>query len=264
MAGSIAHGSARENHASTEWAVRVQLAACYRLLAHFRMTDHIYTHVSAAVPGPDRHFLINPFGLRFEEITASSLVKIDLEGKPMAPMPSDVNPAGFTIHSAVHAARPDVHCVVHTHTRAGMAIAALREGLLPISQIALQFYDRLAYHDYEGIALDLDERERLTRDLGEKPAMILRNHGLLTAGRSVPHAFSMMYYLDKACEIQLAALATGREPIVPAPETCEYTARQFETERGTPRDSITESPGMEREWQAFLRLLEREQPDYRH
>ncbi|HVG81732.1 MAG TPA: class II aldolase/adducin family protein [Methylomirabilota bacterium] len=236
-----------------ERAARVELAACYRLIAHFRMTDLVYTHISARVPGTE-HFLLNPYGLLFEEVTASNLVRIDIEGQIVEDTPYEVNPAGFTIHSAIHRARPDVNCVLHTHTRAGMAVSCMREGLLPLSQIALQFYGRLAYHDYEGIALDLDERERLERDLGQRKAMILRNHGLLTVGESVPEAFSLMFYLERACEIQIAALSTGRELIQPSPEVCEKTAQQHEG---------GEEPAGVREWRALVRQLDKADPSYR-
>jgi ribulose-5-phosphate 4-epimerase/fuculose-1-phosphate aldolase len=237
-----------------ERAARIELAACYRLIAHFRMTDLVYTHISARIPGTE-HFLLNPYGFLFEEVSASNLVRIDVDGRIVEDTPHQVNPAGFTIHSAIHRARPDVQCVLHTHTRAGIAVSAMREGLLPLSQIALQFYgERLAYHDYEGIALELDERERLARDLGRRKAMILRNHGLLTAGESVPEAFSLMFYLERACEIQVAALSTGRELTHPPHEVCEKTARQYETD---------DEPAGLREWRALLRQLDRTDPSYR-
>ena len=172
----------RLEQASAEWEQRVELAACYRLLAHYKMTDLIYTHSTVRVPGEPGHFLINPYGHRWEEITASSLVKIDVDGNKIGDSPYRVNPAGFTIHSAVHMARHDAACVIHTHTRAGMAVSAMEGGLLPISQIALQFYGRLGIHEYEGIALDLDERQRIIEDLGGYCGVILRNHGLLTVG----------------------------------------------------------------------------------
>ncbi|HET8726875.1 MAG TPA: class II aldolase/adducin family protein [Alphaproteobacteria bacterium] len=248
--------SVRDRVSPEEWRVRVDLAACYRLLARFGMTDLIYTHVSAAVPGPEEHFLLNPYGMLFDEVTASALVKVDLDGRIVMDTPFDVNPAGFTIHSAVHGARRDVGCVVHTHTKAGMAVASVRSGLLPLTQFALQFYDRIAYHDYEGIALDLAERERLVRDLGDRRVMILRNHGLLTAGATVPHAFSLMFYLNRSCEVQLAAQSMGDELVLPPPEVCEHTARQYD-------DIDPIGPDMDREWQALLRLLDRDGADYR-
>jgi ribulose-5-phosphate 4-epimerase/fuculose-1-phosphate aldolase len=237
-----------------ERTARIELAACYRLIAQFRMTDLVYTHISARIPETE-HFLLNPYGFLFEEVSASNLVRIDIDGQIVEDTPYQVNPAGFTIHSAIHRARPDVHCVLHTHTRAGIAVSCMREGLLPLSQIAMQFHGRLAYHDYEGIALDLDERERLARDLGALKSMILRNHGLLTAGASVPEAFSLMFYLERACEIQIAALSTGRELIQPAPEVCEKAARQYEQD---------EEPAGTREWRALLRQLDRIDPSYRN
>ncbi len=238
----------------TEREVRVELAACYRLAHHFRMTDLIFTHISARVPGRHDQFFINPYGLTFDEITASSLVKVDVEGNLLDESPYTVNRAGFTIHSAVHMARPDVECVLHTHTRAGEAVSALSCGLLPISQHALQFHDRVAYHDYEGLALDLGERARLVADLGDRQVMILRNHGLLTAGRTIPEAFGLMFNLNRACEVQLDAQATGSPLVVPPPEVCERTARQFE------RSGVI--PG-HRQWPALLRLLDRECPEYK-
>ena len=179
----VCRQSAASKSDRAEWEQRVELAACYRLLAHYKMTDLIYTHATARVPGEPGHFLINPYGYRWEEITASSLVKIDVDGNKIGDSPHRVNPAGFTIHSAVHMARHDAACVIHTHTRAGMAVSAVKDGLLPISQIALQFYGRLGIHEYEGIALDLDERQRIIRDFGGYCGVILRNHGLLTVGR---------------------------------------------------------------------------------
>jgi ribulose-5-phosphate 4-epimerase/fuculose-1-phosphate aldolase len=247
--------------AQAEWDARVQLAACYRLIAHFRMTDLIYTHISARVPGSHDQFLINPYGLMFDEITASNLVKIDLDGNSVGEAGPGTNYAGFVIHSAVHAARPDVACVLHTHTKAGMTVAALKTGLLPLNQIAMQFHDRVAYHDYEGIAEDLDERQRLVGDLGGKWVMILRNHGLLTCGRSAAEAFLLMYYLDKACELQIAAQSTGVEPIIPAPDVRAYTERQYsggETATMGPLDW----PDLA--WSALIRLIDRIDPGYRN
>ncbi|SMF12193.1 Ribulose-5-phosphate 4-epimerase/Fuculose-1-phosphate aldolase [Tistlia consotensis] len=237
-----------------EWQRRVELAACYRLVARYGMTDLVYTHISARVPGTRDQFLINGYGLLFEEITASSLVKIDLDGRPVEDSDWEVNPAGFTIHSAIHQQRHDAECVVHTHTVAGMAVAAQQEGLLPINQMSMQFHGRLAYHDYEGIALDLDERGRLQRDLGDKPCMILRNHGLLTVGVTVGEAFSLMYYLNKACELQVAALAGGRPLVIPSDNVCAHAAGQFDV--GTPTAG-------QLEWTALLRRLDREEPDYK-
>ena len=241
---------------SAEWQQRVELAACYRLLAHHRMTDLIYTHSTVRVPGEPGHFLINPYGYRWEEITASSLVKIDVDGNKVGDSPHRVNPAGFTIHSAVHMARHDAACVIHTHTRAGMAVSAMRAGLMPLSQIALQFHGRLGLHDYEGIALNLDERARIIADLGSRCGLILRNHGLLTVGRSVAEAFSLMYYLNLACEVQVSALSTGAELVTPSPEVCERVGRQY--------DRMAFDDGdLQLEWAAHLRMLDALDPSYR-
>jgi ribulose-5-phosphate 4-epimerase/fuculose-1-phosphate aldolase len=235
----------------SEWTARQDLAACYRLIAHFGMDDVIYTHISARVPGADGHFLINPFGMLFREITASSLVKVDLDGRIVDETPYDINPAGFTIHSAVHGARHDAACVLHTHTYAGVAIASLEEGLQPCNQWSLQFHNRIVYHDYEGIALDLDERSRLVADLGQANAMILRNHGLLTVGSSVAEAFILMHNLERACRVQVTIQSTGR-PIHPvSPEVADLTARQYEG-----GDSNRLAGLIAREWTALLRLLE--------
>jgi ribulose-5-phosphate 4-epimerase/fuculose-1-phosphate aldolase len=186
--------SVKDRVSAEEWALRVDLAAAYRLVALYGWDDMIFTHLSVRVPGPEHHFLINPYNLMFEEITASSLVKIDLDGKPVGETPYITNPAGFTVHSSIHMARDDAHAVIHLHTPSGQAVAAQAEGLLPISQTAMAVYSRLSYHDYEGIAVDLDERERLGADLGAtNTAMILRNHGTLTVGKSVAEAFVSMY-----------------------------------------------------------------------
>ena len=241
---------------SAEWRQRVELAACYRLLAHYRMTDLIYTHATVRVPGEPGRFLINPYGWRWEEITASSLVKIDVDGRKIDDSPHRVNPAGFTIHSAVHMARHDAACVIHTHTRAGMAVSAMKDGLLPISQIALQYYGRLGVHDYEGIALDLDERGRIIRDLGGSCGLILRNHGLLTVGRSVAEAFSLMFYLNLACEVQVATLSMGAELVIPPKEVCEKVGGQY--------DQMAFDDGdLQLEWAAHLRMLDALDPSYR-
>src|SRR6218665_2133336 len=205
-----------------EWSARVELAACYRLIARFRMTDWIYNHISARVPGSPEHYLINPFGLLYEEISASNLVKVDVQGRLVEDVELDVNPAAFVIHGAIHHARPDVGCVLNTHTAAGIAVAAQAEGLLPISQHALKFYDRVAYHDFEGIALDLDEQQRLVAHIADRNVLILRNHGLLTMGSTVAEAFDRMFFLERACQIQIAAQAGGRL-IQPSPAVCSRT-----------------------------------------
>src|SRR3982751_5918176 len=211
--------SVKDRVSAEEWEARVNLAACYRLAAHFRMTDLIYTHISARVPGPEHHFLINAFGLLWDEISASALVKVTLDGEIVDDTTgSGINRAGYVIHSAVHRARPDVQCVMHTHTASGIAVAAQEQGLLPMSQHAMRFTDSIAYHDYEGLALELDEQTRLVRDLGSHKAMILRNHGLLTCAESIPEAFDLMYYLERACQSQIAASAGGAKLRVPPAE----------------------------------------------
>jgi ribulose-5-phosphate 4-epimerase/fuculose-1-phosphate aldolase len=192
-----------------EWRARVDCAALYRLIALYGWDDMIFTHISLRLPGPDHHFLINPYGFLFDEITASSLVKVDLEGNVIDSTPYFINPAGFTIHSAIHAAREDAQCVIHCHSDAGVAVSAQRDGLLPISQTAMACTGDLAYHDYEGVALDLDERERLVKDLGNQHFMLLRNHGTLTVGESAASAFMRMYYLERACKMQVLAQAGG-------------------------------------------------------
>jgi ribulose-5-phosphate 4-epimerase/fuculose-1-phosphate aldolase len=240
-----------------EWDVRVQLAAAYRLAARFQLTDLIYTHLSVRVPGRHDQFLINPHGWFFDEITASCLVKIDTEGSPIDDGRFEVNAAGFTIHSALHQSRPDVECVVHLHTDAGMAVAALQCGLLPLNQISMQFYERVRYHDYEGISLDFDERARIVRSMGDASCLILRNHGLLTTGRSVAEAFTRMFYLNRACEIQVRTLSMGQPCTLPPPEVCEHAAKQHDDY------AYLDTVHLDREWTALLRLLDRDGGDYR-
>ncbi|MCP5156734.1 MAG: class II aldolase/adducin family protein [Ectothiorhodospiraceae bacterium] len=238
--------------AAAERAVRVDLAACYRLVDLNRLGDLTATHISARVPGEDA-FLLNPHGLLFDEITASSLVKVGFDGEVRGAGPRAFNPAGFNIHSAVLAARPDVACVIHTHTRAGMAVAAMRCGLLPISQHAMRFHRRIGVHEYEGMVLDRDERARLAADLGPHHAMLLRNHGLLVAGRSVAEAFRLMHMLERACQVQVDAMAAGADLALPSESVCETTARQYE--------SFGTMGG--RDWRAQLRRLDRLDPSYR-
>ena len=241
-----------------EWQIRCDLAALYRLVAHFRMSDLIYTHMSARLPGPEHHFLINHYGVMFHEMRASDLVKIDMDGNIVdvdERRSRRVNAAGFCIHSAIHMSRPELVCVIHTHTMAGIAVSAQKQGLLPISQHALKFYGRLSYHGYEGIALDLDERERLVSDLGQNKAMILRNHGLLVAGRTIPEAFDQIYYLERACQAQIAALTGGAELVFPPEEVALHTASQFEREVSLEHYDMA--------WHAALRLIEDDRPDYR-
>ena len=240
-----------------EWRVRCDLAALYRLVAHHRMTDLIYTHISARLPGPENHFLINQYGVMFHEMRASDLVRIDVEGNIVqdGQQSRRVNAAGFCIHSAIHMARHDLMCVIHTHTAAGMAVAAQKHGLLPISQHALKFYGHLAYHGYEGVALDLDERDRLVADLGEHRAMILQNHGLLVAGRTIPEAFNNIYYLERACQAQVAALSGGTELVLPPEEVRLHTAQQFNREGSLEHYEMM--------WESCLRMVEHDRPDYR-
>ncbi len=242
---------------TAEQQVREDLAAAYRLMAHFGMDDSIYTHISARVPGQTDQFFINPFGMLFKDITASSLVKIDSQGRIAEDSPYQVNPAGFTIHSAIHSARHDATCVVHSHTVAGVAVSSLKCGLQPSNQWALQFYNRVAYHEFEGIALNLEERERLVADLGTKArAMILRNHGLLTLGRTVAEAFILMLNLDRACKVQLAIQSSGQEIHPVSPEVCELTASQYESGDTDvmPGQQRRADPN-EREWQGLLGFL---------
>jgi len=255
MARVTAFPNRTEPGEADEREMRVALAACYRLIAHFGMDDLVFTHISARVPGEPEHFLINPYGMMFHEITASSLVKIDHEGNIVEDTGYPVNHAGFVIHSAVHMARPEINCVLHTHTRAGIAISCLQEGLLHINQHSAMFYNRVGYHDYEGIALDLDERSRLVRDLGDKSALILRNHGLLTAGRTVPEAFELMYYLELSCRIQVDLMATGGKLNRLSDNVCQHTAEQF---------ASSPTPRGERQWPALLRVLDAKDPSYRN
>ena len=213
-----------------EWKIRVDLAAAYRLIAHYGWDDLIFTHLSARVPGPEHHFLLNPYNLMFEEVTASSLVKVDLNGLPVEPTPFITNPAGFTIHSALHMAREDAHAVMHLHTPHGQALSAHSAGLLPLTQTAMLIRGELAYHDYEGVAVDLDERERIIADMGEKGAMLLRNHGTLTVGETVGEAFIKMYFLERACEAQILALSAGPGALNNPPQGApEVTAQQGKT-----------------------------------
>jgi len=240
-----------------EWQARCDLAALYRLIAHFRWTDLIDTHISARVPGEPGHYLINRYGVLFHEMRASDLVKVDYAGDVVDPRfsPDSVNRAGFNIHSAVHAARPDVACVIHTHTAAGIAVSAQEDGLLPISQHALKFHRRLGYHDYEGIALDPDERSRLVRDLGPHMAMILRNHGLLATGRCIAEAFNQIYFLERACQAQVLAMAGGRQLRYPAEAVRERVAQQEEEALANGMHLLA--------WESALRLIANGEADYR-
>jgi ribulose-5-phosphate 4-epimerase/fuculose-1-phosphate aldolase len=242
--------------AAAEWAARVDLAACYRLFGRLGWHEMIYNHITLRVPGKADEFLINPFGLMYREVTASNLVRIDTEGRVLDGSPHPLNPAGFIVHRAVHMARQDAHCVAHTHTTAGLAVACQEEGLLPISFPAVFYTDRLAYHDFEGITLDRAECERLAGDLGQRNAMILRNHGLLTCGATVADAFAEMYHLQRACEVQVAALAGGRPIRTPPGAVARKAAAQFDaTARQGTQNALL--------FAAMLRWMDEVEPGFR-
>ena len=242
-------------YTEAEWQMRIDLAACYRLADHFGFSDIIWNHITAKIPGTE-NFLINRFGLRYDEITASSLVTLDLDGNVTdsgtATSDEDINVTGFIIHSAVHAARPDVHCIMHSHSQSGLAVSVLEDGLIPMIQDVMPFYNRVAYHDYEGLSVDTAERHALAADLGDKKAMIMRNHGLLTCGETVAEAFMLMYYLERACKVQMDVMASGQAYRLPSAELCEQTARQYGL-----------FPYGKFEWPALIRLVEKNSPDYR-
>lgn len=253
MASSV---DVRTQVSDEEWQVRVDLAACYRLVALHGWDDLIFTHISARVPGDGHHVLINPYGMTFDEVTASSLVKIDLEGRKVLPSPYEINPAGFTIHSAIHAAREDAKCVLHTHSLNGVAVSTTKNGVLPISQQSIFVLASLGYHDYEGVALLEGEKPRLVRDLGDKAFLMLRNHGLLTVGGSIADAFLGMYIFESACTIQLRAQSTSAELIAVDPKIiagAQMAAKQ-----------VTRSAGGALAWPALLRKLDRRDPSYRN
>lgn len=245
----------RSRVSEAEWLQRVDLAACYRLVAMFGWDDLIFTHISARVPGPEHHFLINPYGLMFSEITASSLVKVDLAGKKVDGGPYDINPAGFTIHSAVHAARDDAICVLHVHSINGVAVAAQQDGVLPLSQHSIFVLSSLAYHDYEGLALEEDEKPRLVADLGNERFLMLRNHGLLTVGRSVAEAFVAMYFFETSCMIQIRAMSGGRPLRHIGQHIIDGAPAQWE--------QVTRGAGSGLAWPALLRKLDRSDTSYR-
>ncbi|MGI8838208.1 MAG: class II aldolase/adducin family protein [Pyrinomonadaceae bacterium] len=247
--------SIREQISQEEWEARVDLAAAYRLVAHYGWDDLIFTHLSARVPGPEHHFLINPYGMMFDEITASSLVKVNLAGEIVMPSPYFVNPAGFTIHSAVHAAREDALCVIHLHTDYGIAVSVQADGLLPISQQALLALSSLAYHDYEGLALNEDEKPRLVADLGNKNSLILRNHGLLTVGKTAAEAFLSMYILERACRIQILSQAGGGTLLPVSPAILQGVATQM--------GAVTVGQGAQLTWPGLLRKLDRMDSSFR-
>ncbi|WP_454830331.1 class II aldolase/adducin family protein [Paraburkholderia xenovorans] len=243
------------NIGEAEWNARVDLAATYRLVAHYGWSNLIYNHIALRVPGESDAFLLKRHSVMFDEVTASNLIKVSLSGKPLEEEGDDVNAAGFTIHTAILAARPDINCTLHIHSEAGMAMSAHAKGVLPLTQGAMRFYNRLSYHDYEGISTDLSESERLQRDLGSRnKAMILRNHGLLTCGATVSEALSLMRYLVMSCETQLMLEATGAPITVPSEEICEHTAKQWEHHVG--------HGGLE-DWPAYLRIADRLDPGFR-
>ncbi|MBG9389043.1 class II aldolase/adducin family protein [Caenimonas aquaedulcis] len=246
--------SLRQVVSEQEWALRVQLAACYRLAALYGWSDLVFTHISARIPGPEHHFLINPYGLMFDEITASSLVKVDQACNKVIDSPFPVNPAGFTIHSCIHQAREDAACVLHTHTRAGIAVSAQKKGVLPISQQSTFVLGSLAYHDYEGVALRDEERPRLQAALGDKTFLMLRNHGLLVTGRTIPDAFLNMYTFENTCRIQVDALAGGGELTTVNPKILDGMAQVLKT--------VTAGQGANIAWPALIRKLDRLAPGY--
>ncbi len=251
----LSYPDTRAQVSATEWQQRVDLAAAFRLADHYRWTDQIYTHFTAKIPGTSQ-FLINPYGVLFDEVTASCLVTVDLDGKVILdPTGMGINPAGFLIHSCVHRARPDFLCVLHTHTASGLAVAAQKRGLLNLTQHAMRFHNRIGYHDYEGIALEPAEQARLVRDLGGHKAMILRNHGLLAAGTTIRDAFEQLYYLERACEAQVRALGGGVEVIECDPEIAEKVARVLDRPGRSAYDT---------DWPALLRWLDRTDASYRN
>ena len=255
MSSATKPTSIRETISSAEWRARVDLAAAYRLVALYGWDDLIFTHISARVPGPNHHFLLNPYGMMFAEVTASSLVKVDLDGNKLMDSPYFTNPAGFTIHSAVHAAREDALCVMHLHTDYGIAVSAQKHGLLPISQQAMFALSSLAYHEYEGLALDEEEKPRLVADLGDKKFMILRNHGLLTLGRTAAEAFLGMFLLERACKIQILAQSGGGELVKIPNDIIDRVASQM--------SAVTVGQGASLTWPGLLRKLDRIDPSYR-
>ena len=248
--------SVRAQVGRDEWEARVDLAACYRLMAEFGMTEMVANHISARVPGRHDEFLINPYGMLYEEMTASSMIKVDIDGNVLFNASEyDVNRAGYVIHSAVHGALPDVDCVIHTHTLAGMAVPAMDKGIMPIAQSSMRFAE-IAYHDYEGPALNLDERARLVADLGDREAMVLRNHGLLTVGTSIPECFNSMFRLERACQLQVMALSCNAEIRLPPDEVVRLTQHSYQP--------TTRRRWGLMEWPALLRKLDRIDPSFRH
>ncbi|MDA8445804.1 class II aldolase/adducin family protein [Paracidovorax valerianellae] len=252
---AITPNEVRQLVSAEEWQLRVDLAACYRLVALYGWSDLVFTHISARVPGPEHHFLINPYGLMFDEITASSLVKVDSQCNKVIESPYPVNPAGFVIHSAVHAVREDVQCVLHTHTRAGIAVSAQKDGVLPISQQSTFVLASLAYHDYEGVAIRDDEKARLQTDLGRANFLMLRNHGLLTCGKTVADAFLSMYTFENTCQIQIAAQSGGGELTRVHPQIVDGVGHAMKVQTG--------GLGGQFVWPSLIRKLDRVDPGYR-
>jgi ribulose-5-phosphate 4-epimerase/fuculose-1-phosphate aldolase len=252
---TIKAATVREQVSQEEWQLRIDLAAAYRIVAQYGWDDLVFTHISARVPGPEHHFLLNPYGMMFEQITASSLVKVDLEGNLVGESSYHVNPAGFTIHSTVHAAREDALCVIHLHTDYGIAVSAQKGGLLPISQQSLFILTSLAYHDYEGLALNDEEKPRLAANLGDKNHMILRNHGLLTVGRTIADAFLGMYLLERSCKIQILAQSTGAELVQTPDSVLAQIPAQVKV--------VTRGGGGQFVWPGLLRKLDRIDPSYK-
>ena len=246
--------SVQSQVSDAEWQTRVDLAACYRAVAMYGWDDLVFTHISARVPGPEHHFLISPYGMMFDEVTASSLVKVDLNGEKVMKSDYDINPAGFTIHSAVHEAREDAKCVMHLHTVDGVAVSVLEDGLQAYSQQSLFPLASLSYHNYEGVALNPDEKVRLVNDLGDTQFMILRNHGLLTCADNIPDAFLFMFILQRACEIQIKAQATGQK-LIPIPEPILKGIR-------AQASTVTKQAGGSLAWPGLLRRLDRTNPGY--
>ena len=248
-------GSVRDQVSAAEWQTRVDLAACYRLVAEFGMTEMVANHISARVPGTDNEFLLNPYGMLYEEMTASSMIKVDIDGKVLLNATDyGINRAGYVIHSAVHKARHDASCVIHTHSLAGMAVSAMKCGILPIAQSSMRFID-IGYHDFEGVALRLDEQERLVSALGDREVLVLRHHGLLAVGPSIPQCFNNIYRLERTCQLQVMALSCNTELGQPSPEAIRYT------------NEVLKPSGMRRrgelEWPSLLRKLDRIDPSYR-
>jgi ribulose-5-phosphate 4-epimerase/fuculose-1-phosphate aldolase len=250
--------SIRDDVSAEEWCTRVDLAACYRLVDAYGMTDMASNHITARIPGTDDHLLINLYGMTYREITASSLVKIDLEGNILWKPETDygINKSGYVIHGAIHRARPDVSCVLHTHTRAGMAVSVMACGLLPLTQTSMRFAGHIGYHEYEGPTIELEERARLVRDLGKHDALILRNHGLLACGPTIPQAFNTMYQLELSCRSQVDAMAARTDLVMPSENVTAHSAHLYRPETRRPWGVL--------EWPAMLRRLEAEGADWRY